>query len=160
MPIQDEQYARDRTGFRELAVALGAISVAIAGGIGLVFAVRRLNASNEDTTHFTFPLAKEQAATINAPIEAVEAAWVQWCEEGRLKLTNDYAVRFEPAPGARGTEVRLVGGGSRGTIREVLRQFKQRTETGEIPVSDGPGLSRPAQPRSQTRSTTFAEVRP
>ena len=58
----------------------------------------------------------------------------------------NYAVRFEPAPGARGTEVRLSGGGSTGTIREELRRFKQHVETGEIPVSDGPGLWRPAQP--------------
>ena len=123
-----------------------------------MFAVRRLKQSDDGVRQYAFPLAKEQAITINAPIEAIEAAWVQWCDEGRVTLRDDYAVRFEPAPGARGTEVHLAGGGSAGTLREVLRQFKQRIETGEVPISDGPGLSRPAQPRDGSRTISFAEV--
>ena len=52
--------------------------------------------------------------------------------KANVKLKHEHAVRFEPAPGARGTEVHLVGGRSTGTMREELRQFKQRLETGEI----------------------------
>jgi hypothetical protein len=158
MPIQHEQYVEDRTGFRDLALALGAIGVAVVGGITLLFAVRRLNRSNGEAASFDFPLAKEQATTINASMDAVEAGWVEWCAEGGLNLTKDYAIRFEPAAGARGTEVRLAANYSRSTIREVLRQFKQRIETGEVPISDGPDLSRPAQPRGDGRVTTFAEA--
>ena len=68
----------------------------------------------------------EQAITIKAPLEAVEAGWVKWCALGHAKLRNDYAIRFEPAPGTQGTEVHLSGGGSASAIREELRKFKQR----------------------------------
>ncbi len=74
------------------------------------------------------------------------------------------AVTFEHAPGARGTEVRAVlhysppagtlgrvvaklfGEEPEQQIREDLRRFKQIMEAGEITLSDGPGLWRPAQP--------------
>ena len=74
------------------------------------------------------------------------------------------SVRFEHAPGGRGTEVHVeleyrARGAALGTtlarlfaddpeqqIRDDLRRFKQLLEAGEIPVSDGPGLWRPAQP--------------
>jgi hypothetical protein len=158
MPNQHEQPAENRTTFRELAIALGVVGLAIAGGIGIVFAVRRLNRTDEDITQFEYPPATEQAVTINASLEAVEAAWVEWCAEGQLKLKHAHAVRFEPAPGARGTQVHLVGGRSAGAMREVLRQFKQRLETGEVSTSDGPGLSRPAQPRDTGRAKAVTEV--
>lgn len=109
-----------------------------------------------------YPVIKvsdEQAITVKASLDAVETSWVEWCASGFSKLKNNYAVRFEPAPGARGTEVRLSGGGSTGTLREELRRFKQRLETGEIPMSDGPGLSRPARPREAGHTDRFAEVR-
>lgn len=31
-------------------------------------------------------------------------------------------------------------------VREDLRRFKQLVETGEVPLSDGPALRRPARP--------------
>jgi uncharacterized membrane protein len=95
-----------------------------------------------------FDLCEEEAVTVNARLEIAEAAWVEWCASGYTSLKNDYVVRFEPAPGARGTEVHLSGGGSRRTLREELRRFKQLAETGEILVSEGPDLRRPAQPPS------------
>jgi uncharacterized membrane protein len=71
-------------------------------------------------------------------------------------------VRFSRAPGARGTEVRVeieqpqrhvgesviraFGMAADQKIREDLRRFKQLLETGEITLSDGPALWRPAQP--------------
>jgi hypothetical protein len=134
-------------------------AIAVAGVTALdVIAAMRLASEGESLEPFGFDLAHEQATTIKAPLEIVEEAWVQWCASGYAKLKNNYAIRFEPAPGARGTEVHVSGGGSTGTIREELRRFKQRIETGEIPMSDGPGLSRPAQPR-ETDELTPAEVR-
>ena len=74
------------------------------------------------------------------------------------------AVHFDRAPGARGTEVRVKleytpPGGSLGRavawlfgeepaqqVRDDLRRFKQIIETGEVVLSDGPALWRPAQP--------------
>ena len=70
----------------------------------------------------------EQTITINAPLEAVEAGWVNWCASGHAKLRNDYAIRFEPASDAQGTEVHLSGGGSASAVREELSQFKQKLE--------------------------------
>jgi hypothetical protein len=131
---------------------------AVVGGVGLVLLARWLSRSRDAIDEFGIPLTSEQATTIKAPIDAVENGWVQWCASGHARLKNDYAIRFEPAPGARGTEVHLSGGGSTGAIREELRRFKQRLETGEIPMSDGPGLSRPAQPRETGDITTPAGV--
>ena len=81
-------------------------------------------------------------------------------------------VVFAHAPGARGTEVRvrleyappagalgrniarLFGEEPEQQIREDLRRFKQLMETGEIALSDGPGLRRPAQPAAQPDEVT------
>jgi hypothetical protein len=131
---------------------------AVAGGVGIVLLARWLSRSRASIDEFSFPVTSEQATTIKAPLEAVENGWIEWCASGHARLKNDYAIRFEPAPGARGTEVHLSGGGSTGAIREELRRFKQRLETGEIPASDGPGLSRPAQPRQSDDVSKEAEV--
>jgi len=104
--------------------------------------------------------SNEQSTTLKVPIEDAEAAWVEWCVSGRSTLKGDHAVRFELAPGARGTEVHLAGNAAKSTLRGELRQFKQLVEAGEITVSDGPGLWRPAQPRREPGSTIDpAEVR-
>lgn len=132
---------------------------AVVGGIGLVLLARWLSRSRASIDEFGIPLISEQATTIKAPLETVENGWVQWCASGHARLRNDYAIRFEPAPGARGTEVHLSGGGSTGAIREELRRFKQQLETGDISRSDGPGLSRPAQPREFDETETPVEVR-
>ncbi len=105
-------------------------------------------------------VSNEQATTVKVPIEDAEAAWVEWCASGRSPLKGDYAVRFELAPGARGTEVHLAGRDSKSELREELRRFKQMVEAGEIVESDGPGLWRPAQPRREAGSTgNVTEVR-
>ena len=125
------------------------LSVATAAVLGVaaldLLCAQRLRTQTSGD-EFALNLGQEQAMTVRAPLEQVEAGWVEWCASGHAQLKNDYAVRFEPAPGARGTEVYLAGGGSKGTIREELRRFKQVVETGEIAVSDGPGLWRAAQP--------------
>ena len=157
MPVQYEKYA-DRTDTEAVAIAAKRVAVAVAGGIGIVLLARWLTRSRVQTDEFGIIVTPEQAITIKAPLETIEAAWIEWCATGHGNLTDDYAIRLEPAPGARGTEVHLSGGGSAGTIRDELRRFKQRVETGEVPLSDGPGLSRPAQPRDDAGSKALAEV--
>lgn len=96
-----------------------------------------------------------------------EHEWIVWrsVEGGRVEETG--TIRFEHAPGARGTEVhvelehtpragaigsavaRLVGHDFELRVRDELRRFKQVLETGEIPISDGPAMWRPAQPPSE-----------
>jgi uncharacterized membrane protein len=87
------------------------------------------------------------------------------------------AIAFRRAPGNRGTEVRVtvnyeppagpIGSGMAwlfdGTlerrIQEDLRRCKQFLETGEIPISEGPGLWRPAQPpRNPDKLRKYAGV--
>jgi hypothetical protein len=159
MPFHNSVYSRDRTPAEQWAFALGWITIAVASGAGLLFATRSLRKPHDSRDTYGSTGPGEQAVTIRAPLETVEAGWVDWCASGRIRLTSNYAVRFEPAPGARGTEVHLVGGAPAGTAREELRRFKQQMETGEIPLSDGPGLSRPAQPRQEPDTMTSpAEV--
>jgi hypothetical protein len=138
-------------------LAFATAAVAGVTALDLITAIG-LRASSRSFNEFGVNVTNEQAITIKAPLEAVEEGWVRWCASGHAQLRNDYAIRFEPAPAARGTEVHLAGGGSAGKLREELRRFKQLVETGEIPLSDGPGLSRPAQPRAD-QATPVAEVR-
>lgn len=93
-----------------------------------------------------------EAVTINRAIEDVEAAWHQQALEDEPML-----VRFMRAPGARGTEMHVeVDGGSRGDVRERLRRFKQWVETGELTVSDGPSMWRPARPAASAEEAKHA----
>ena len=114
-----------------------------------------------------------EAVTINQPVERVEERWahLESMPEtlrslGRTRQGGDERaiVEFRPAPGARGTEVRveieytprlgalgatfakLFGGDPTGQIRHDLRRFKQILETGEVVLSEGPGLWRPGRP--------------
>ncbi|MBS1818280.1 MAG: SRPBCC family protein [Acidobacteria bacterium] len=93
-----------------------------------------------------------------------EGEWIAWRSLPGSQVENSGSVRFTPAPGARGTEVRvqmeylppagqmgrvlamLFGEEPEQQIREDLRRFKQLMETGEIPLSDGPSMWRAAQP--------------
>ena len=88
-------------------------------------------------------------------------------------------VRFTPAPGARGTEVRvemayrppagtigrsvawLLGRDPSQQITEDLRRLKQLLEAGEIALSEGEGFSRPGRPTGRPEQIrTLAGVRP
>lgn len=100
---------------------------------------------------------------------------IAWRSTGEAAVPNEGEVRFTPAPGGRGTEVRaslsyLMPGGRIGAaaaryfgeephqqLDDDLRRFKQITETGEVVRSDGaPGgkrargefPQRPARPLS------------
>jgi uncharacterized membrane protein len=90
--------------------------------------------------------------------------WIAWRSIEGSDVENSGSVRFRPAPGARGTEIRvqlqydppagvigrtlakLFGEEPDQQIHEDLHRFKQLMETGEIAVSDGPSLWRAAQP--------------
>lgn len=90
--------------------------------------------------------------------------WISWRSTEDARIQNSGSVRFSRAPGSRGTELRvqlqyvppagaigrtiakMFGEEPEQQIQEDLRRFKQLLETGEVPISDGPSLSRPAQP--------------
>ena len=79
-------------------------------------------------------------------------------------INHHGAIAFRRAPGNRGTELHvtlayeppagaigssmawLLDGTWERRIQDDLRRCKQFLETGEIPISEGPGLWRPAQP--------------
>jgi uncharacterized membrane protein len=97
-------------------------------------------------------------------VEEVENERIVWESIEGSDVRTRGAVYFDRAPGARGTEVRVKleytppgGGLGRAVawlfgeepaqqVRDDLRRFKQIIETGEVVLSDGPGLWRPAQP--------------
>lgn len=97
-------------------------------------------------------------------IEDVEGQRISWRSVEDSQIENSGSVQFAPAPGARGTEVRvqleyrppagrlgqglawLFGEEPEQQVHQDLHRFKQLMETGEIPLSDGYGLWRPARP--------------
>ena len=99
-------------------------------------------------------------------VQEREHEWIAWRSLENSTVENSGSVRFSRAPGARGTELRVqlqysppAGALGRGVawlfgeepnqqVAEDLHRFKQLMETGEIPISDGPGLWRAAQPPS------------
>lgn len=99
-------------------------------------------------------------------VDDVENELIAWRSVEGAVVENRGTVHFRRAPGARGTEVRvrleytlpagalgrsvawLFGKDPDQQVHEDLRRFKQILETGEVPLSDGPGLWRPAQPAS------------
>jgi uncharacterized membrane protein len=90
--------------------------------------------------------------------------WIAWRSIEGSDVQNSGSVRFKPAPGGRGTEIRvqlqytppagalgrtiakLFGEEPEQQVADDLRRFKQLMEAGEIAVSDGPALWRAAQP--------------
>jgi uncharacterized membrane protein len=109
-------------------------------------------------------------------LEDREAEWIAWRSLAGADVENRGSVRFAPAPGGRGTEVRiqlqyrppagaagrtlawLFGEEPEQQIEEDLRRFKQLMESGEVPLSDGPGMKRPAQPAEDVKKLrTLAE---
>jgi uncharacterized membrane protein len=97
-------------------------------------------------------------------LEDRQDEWIAWRSLPGSQIENSGSVRFSPAPGARGTELRvqlqysppagrlgrgiawLFGEEPEQQIHDDLHRFKQLMETGEIALSDGPSLWRPAQP--------------
>jgi uncharacterized membrane protein len=88
-------------------------------------------------------------------INEIPGQLIGWRTLDESEVVSAGSVRFKPAPGGRGTEVRVrlqydPPGGKLGstiawmfgqepsqTIREDLRRFKRLMETGEIPTTEG-----------------------
>jgi uncharacterized membrane protein len=109
---------------------------------------------------------------------------IAWRTLHDADVPNAGSVRFRPAPGGRGTEVRveidyappagrvgalvakLFGEDPDGQVREDLRRFKQLIEAGEIAVSEIPGQGRRARTTWDAKASndptlaTFAADRP
>src|SRR3954469_5756530 len=91
------------------------------------------------------------AITVNRPRAEVERLWRSGEYRPAYIEDADAAVTFKEAPGDRGTEIhvdlessklgevvkKLVGTESLAKVKDDLRHFKQRVETGEVPRSDG-----------------------
>jgi uncharacterized membrane protein len=117
------------------------------------------------------------AITVHRAREEVEQLWRSAGHRPSYIEGADAAVSFKPAPGDRGTEIHVdlehdvpggrlgeivakaSGGDATAKVKDDLRRFKQKVETGEVPRSDGTpeGESverklkqRPAQPLSET----------
>ena len=100
-------------------------------------------------------------------LEDFENERISWRTVQNSDIEHHGSVRFARAPGSRGTEVRvhlhysppagkaaqglawLLGADPESQIREDLRRVKQILEAGEVVLSDGPALWRPAQPSDQ-----------
>jgi uncharacterized membrane protein len=97
-------------------------------------------------------------------VESRENERIAWRSLEGSDVQHSGHVHFVRAPGARGTEVRvhltyippggalgraiakLFGADPEQQVRDDLRRFKQIMETGEVTLSEGPGLSRAARP--------------
>jgi uncharacterized membrane protein len=114
------------------------------------------------------------AITVNRPRDEVERLWRSAEYRPEYIEDADAAVTFKEAPGDRGTEIhvdleggsklgevvqKLVGSAPLAKVKDDLRHFKQRVETGEIPRSDGSPegeqaerklKQRPAQPLEES----------
>jgi uncharacterized membrane protein len=90
------------------------------------------------------------AVTIRRTRAEIESAW---SESGGAPFGDDAKISYAPAPGDRGTEVRVtlgpgtgngigeklaavVGTDTRRRLEDALRRFKQILETGEVLRSD------------------------
>jgi uncharacterized membrane protein len=106
-----------------------------------------------------------------------QAHMLSWRSVPGSQIENRGAVRFEAAPAGRGTELHVelryrppagqlgrtvawIFGKEPGQqIREDLRRVKQLLETGDIVLSDGPGIATPARPPlSREAAATLAGV--
>jgi len=89
------------------------------------------------------------AITVNRPPDEVRTLWSSPDHRSEYLETIGATVTFKNAPGDRGTEIhveaandrgmvsKLTGGAALPKIKNELRRFKQRVETGEVPRSEG-----------------------
>jgi uncharacterized membrane protein len=122
-------------------------------------------------------MSAKAAITVHRPVEEVRRVWQNPEYRPEYVEDADAAVSFHPAPGDRGTEIRVDlerarAGGTLGglaeklmrsqplaKVKDDLRRFKQRVETGEVARSDGTPegeraerklKQRPAQPLNES----------
>jgi uncharacterized membrane protein len=95
------------------------------------------------------------AITVNRPREEVERLWQEPAHRPAHIHELDARVAFRDAPGDRGTEIhvdldtssrggrvgelvgKVAGAAPLAKVKDDLRRFKARVETGEVPRSDG-----------------------
>jgi uncharacterized membrane protein len=100
-------------------------------------------------------MRRHAAITVHRSREEAERLWRSSDHRPSYIEGADAAVRFSEAPGDRGTEIhvdlerdvpggrlgeivaKLAGGDALAKVKDDLRRFKQRVETGEIARSDG-----------------------
>ena len=122
-------------------------------------------------------MSSQAAITVHRPRDEVQRLWSSAEYRPRFVEATEAAVTFKDAPGGRGTEIHvdLRGGAGRGKLGQIaqglfgtgalakvkddLRRFKQRVETGEIARSEGSPQGerverkfkqRPAQPLEES----------
>ena len=96
--------------------------------------------------------SRKAAITINRPREEVQRRWAE--QQSKFSEAGDATVTFNDAPGDRGTEIyvdleesapggklgemaqKLTGSEPLAKVKDDLRRFKQRVETGEVARSD------------------------
>lgn len=140
--------AMRRDGVEGGKIASAAASVA---GVMIadIAAARQLDReSSEQRPREDRPERVSKAFTVNRSPEEVAQRWLEL-----QMLPQVDSVRFDAAPGGRGTEIRVqfqpkwIGALRKSKVQEQLRQFKQLVETGEVTRSDGSAsLLQPAQP--------------
>jgi uncharacterized membrane protein len=99
-------------------------------------------------------MSTHAAVTVYRPREEVERLWNSPDHGPRYIKELDASLSFADAPGDRGTEIhvelsssgparslgstlqKLIGAPTLAKVKDELRRFKQRVETGEIPRSD------------------------
>lgn len=121
-------------------------------------------------------MARRAAITVRGSQEEVRRLWESAEYRSDFIAESDASVRFQDAPGDRGTEIyvelrdarggklgeaaqKLTGSEPLAKVKDELRRFKQLVETGEVARSDGAPegeraerklKQRPAQPLEES----------
>ena len=119
-------------------------------------------------------MESKAAITVHKPREEVERLWQSPEYRPEFIASADAQVSFKDAPGDRGTEIHVDLGSGKGLgdvvlnvigraplpkVKDELRHFKARVETGEVARSDGSPSGeraerklkqRPAQPLEES----------
>ena len=97
-------------------------------------------------------MSSTAAITVLRQRDEVESLWRSPEHHPESISETDAAVTFKDAPGGRGTEIhvdlgdrskvaavvgKVTGSEPLAKVKDDLRRFKQRVETGEVPRSDG-----------------------
>lgn len=117
--------------------------------------VESVRESGDQRTHWTMRLGNKKLEWESEYTERVEPRRISWRSLPDEPIRTSGSVMFEPAPGGRGTVVRLEmvtpkGGGLLGKLfgrmkaKKDLHRFKQFMELGFVPSADGPSGPRGA----------------
>jgi hypothetical protein len=122
-----------------------ATAVGVAAGTAAAAAVRRrrpgIPAETGERVH---------TVTVLAPLDLVRDAWPP---DGDVEGDRGQ-VDLRPAPGDRGTEVRVSAGDGGGELREELRRLKSRLECGEVVTTEDQPTGRTGRKEALTRAVT------